>query len=379
MASTKATTSTGRGRGSHSKRGGAAGDESAVSSARWLGVALVITALLGAIILAVISPSEPGSGSRTGVGATGPTPEPTPEPTSIQVDVRIPTAQPEVISPKDGFTTGERTFKVTVTVPEHELPRNAVQLEVYRNGELVSTTRKPPADDVDVGFIRLKEGANEITAALTSSSGAGPLSEPIVINVDKVWPDVNVISPKENDRIFSKSTTVKGTTEVGAKVTVRNAANDRERTETVGPSGKFEIPILLDEGNNRIIVVVVDDTDNQAPRVVRRVTRATPKPKVALRLSVNEIKVSSLPKTLAVTAIVNDSNGKPIEGAEVIFHLSVSDQGARTESDVTDERGQARWRTVIERSGARRGEGFVTVEVKTNGATGQQTKALTLK
>lgn len=346
-----------------------------VSGARWFGVALVIAALVGAVTLAVISPSQPGVDSRGGIGID----DPTPVPTSIEPDARIPQGQPEIISPKDGTTTGQRSLDVVVTVPEYELPRNALKLEVYRNGERMSTALRPPADDIEVGSIRLKEGRNEITAALISSGGAGPVSELIVVNVDKAGPKLDVTSPKENDRIFNKSVMVKGTTEVGATVTVKNAANDRERTETVGPNGTFEMSILLEEGTNRIVVNVVDDTGNQARRVVRRVTRVDPKPNVALRLSSNEIEVSSLPRLLTMTAIATDSSGKPIEGAEVTFHLSVFDQGARTESKVTDDRGQAHWRTEIARSGARRGDGFVTVEVKTRGATDQRTKTLILK
>jgi hypothetical protein len=346
-----------------------------VSGARWAGVALVIMALLGAIALAAISPSESGTGPRSGIGA-----EPaTPQPASIEPDARIPAVQPRIISPEDGITTDEYELRVTITVPEYELPTKALSLQVYRNGQLVGTVSKPRADDNEVGPIKLVEGRNNITAALVSSSGVGPMSDPIAIDVDKMGPDVNVTSPRENDRIFTRSVTVIGTTEVGAEVTVKNATNDRKREETVGPSGKFEMSILLEDGNNRIVITVVDAAGNRAKRVVRTVTRIDRKPKVVLRLSTNEIKVSSLPKPLRMIVTATDSTGKPIEGAQVSFHLSVSGQETRSQSPVTNERGQASWRTTIEESGARRGEGFVTVEVKANGGTGEQTKVLTLK
>lgn len=374
MVSTRLTAGTGKAR-TPSRRGSPGADEQAVSRARWSGVALVLAALLGAITLAVISPSDPGVGPRAGVGLD----RPTPEPTAIEQDGRIPSAVPEIIGPEDGITTLEREYKLLVTVPEYELPRDAIALEVYRNGKLLDTTLRPPPDDIEVGPIKLREGRNEITAALTSSSGPGPTSLPIVINVDKVGPDVSVVSPKENDRVFSKSITVKGTTEVGAKVTMKNATNDRERTQTVGPSGKFESSLLLEDGNNRIVIIVVDAAGNRAPRIRRGVTRIDPKPVVKLKLSQNQLNVSALPKMLTMTATALDSTGKAIAGAEIVFLLTVTDQPSRTQSAVTNERGQARWRTEIPRAGARAGEGLVSAEVTANGATGKQTKVLTLK
>lgn len=350
-----------------------------MGGARWAGVALVIAALVGAITLAVISPSDPRGSVRAGIGADVEPAASSGPPPSIAPDARVPQAQPEIIGPEDGSTTVEREMRVLVTVPEYELPRDAVQLDIYRNGKLVDSEPMPPADDVEVGPIRLAEGRNEITAALASSSGSGPMSAPIVIDVDKVGPAVDIASPAENARVYTRSIDVSGTTEVGAQVTIINRTNGRQKPLTVGPSGAFETSMLLDQGRNRIVILVVDEAGNAAPRIRRGVTRLDPQPEVKLRLSKSRIDVASLPRSVTATAIVTDSSGRPIEGADVIFAISLEEQPARTSRQTTNAKGQARWRIEIPREGAGRGEGIVTMEATFNGATEERTKKLVLR
>lgn len=375
MASSRvsATTSRKSGNGSSRERGSSA--ELTVSNVRWAGVALVIAALLGAITLAVISPSDP-----TGVAGSTVT-QPAAEAT-VEPDLRVPDTEVRIISPIDGITTVEREMVIAITVLPYELPKGALTLQVYRNGEAVrgGSQARPAADDIDVGPIRLVEGRNEITAALTTSGGAGPTSAPVVIIVDKIGPDITVVSPESGARVFTRKIDVTGTSDVGALVTAHNNANDFERSETVGPSGTFEILVNLVAGKNKIVIRATDPAGNKTKPAIRRdVVRVDPVPRVKLTLSQKALQVSSLPKRVRATVNATDSTGSPLEKAEVIFTVSVPDQGSRTKTVRTDADGQARWQIEITPGGARRGEAQISVEVKANGESETKSKVLILK
>ena len=375
MASSRVSASTGRSRSSGRSRDARKGSEPAVSGVRWAGVGLVIAALLGAITLAVVSPSDPTD--VRAVTAAQPT-----APATIKPEARVPETEVRIISPADGDTTDEREMVITVTVPEYELPKDTVELQIYRDGKPVkgASRKRPPADDIEIGPIGLREGRNEITAALTTSGGPGPISAPIAIIVDKAGPELKVDAPRENERVLTRTITVTGTTEVGATVTVRNKANGAELPETVGPSGAFDISMTLVDGDNKIVVSARDEAGNVTkPPIRRNVIRVDPVPVVGLKLSQNEIPLSALPKKIVMTVNVSDSTERALKGAEVIFIISVPNQAARTEPATTNGDGQARWSTTIPAGSAKRGEGFVTVEVKANGETKSKTKKLTIK
>ena len=87
-----------------------------MSPARWGGVALVIAAIVGAIFLAMISPSGANEPEQPGVIAEVATPGPSP----TTADTRVPTVQPAISIPPDGEVTAELEIVVAVDIPDDE-------------------------------------------------------------------------------------------------------------------------------------------------------------------------------------------------------------------------------------------------------------------
>ncbi len=110
MASAKASGTTKR---SSSGRGARSSQQPEVSPARWAGVALVIAAIVGAIALAMISPSEQGEPQQPGVIAEAPSPSFS----STPGDGQVPTVQPTITSPGDRTETPEVEIAVAVELP----------------------------------------------------------------------------------------------------------------------------------------------------------------------------------------------------------------------------------------------------------------------
>ena len=134
-------------------------------------MALVFAALLAAIVLAIVSPSEGGS---PGLTAGGPRPSPSPVPTTL--DTRVPTAQPQIVDPRDNDVEAEWMIDVEVKLPEEALPRRSLDLVILRDGEVVQSLDRPETGTtVSVTDVPLPHpGQHTLTAALRGPVGWGP-------------------------------------------------------------------------------------------------------------------------------------------------------------------------------------------------------------
>ena len=344
MASAKGGGTTRRSNSSRSSKK----QEAEVSPARWAGVALVIAAIVGAVFLAMISPSDPGEPGQAGVEvaeveSTALTPSPSP----TAVDVPVPVAVAEIIVPKDGKLTREYEFAVTVAVPDDRtVKRQQLDLHIYNNGTHAKTFENPkPGTDAKVEGVRLAPGANVLTAVLGSLGGLGPVSEPITVTLDEELPDLEIVAPKKKYQTYEDKVTVEVTSEVDASVTVRNMANDHDPEVTIGPSGTASPDIRLKRGTNRIVATPVDQA-GQPKRAERVVTRLDGRPTIKLKVpeSVNP------PEQIRIVAEVTDSSKQPMEGAEVNFSLVAPNQSTLTEPGVTNAKGRAVWEVEISNS-----------------------------
>ena len=358
MASSKAVPKTGR---SSKKK---APDQAEISRATWAGVALVIAALVAVITLAVVSPSDPGSGTEQ----TGLVGRPSPNPSAGTVDDRLPTERPAITSPADGFVTGEREFEVTVSVARDPLPARLLTLEILRGGVVVGSKKPKQATDITVAGVRLVEGPNELTAALRGPGGRGPMSEPITILVDRDGPSLTLTSPQDNEKTIEGTVLVAGTTEPGVSVKVLNQSKKWEDVTTVGNSGTFEQVVPLVEGKNRIIVVATDEVGN-VDRVRRVVMKQNGRPFVELSAP-KKVALKDLPTEIRLRVDVTDDNKKPIEGAAVTFTLIEPLQGAETFETETNASGRATWRAPISRRGSR--QDVIRAAVKVTAPNGKQ-------
>lgn len=326
MASARTATSTRRppARGAGTSAGLAA--QEAVSPARWAGVTLVVGALVAAVVLAVVSPagSESGGSAPAGVLAAAPSPLASAPPGGPGVPEERPliVLDTELTPGEDGLGwTNDRELALSVTVPPTRLRPRQLRLEALVNGQVVTSVERP-SGDVAMDGIRLADGENTVTVRLASDSGAGPVSDPLLVGLDAERPPLSIRTPRENAKLTGGTILVTGESEVGAQVTIVNQATGDEKSQTVGPSGLFEKVLRSSNGTNRLVVSARDAAGNvtQARRVV---TVAATRTEPQISVKPGRIKVSSLPTKVRVRARIVDGTGSPVRGAMVTMTLGV--------------------------------------------------------
>ena len=341
MASAKAGGTTKR---SSPSRGSRKGQESDVSPARWAGVALVMAAIVGAIFLAMISPSDqgdPGQPSQPGAVAENPVPSQSAAPAAI--DVAIPVAQPLITNPSDRTSTPEIEIAVTVDVPDDTtVPRRDLELHV-NNGSQITTVEKPkPGTTVTVEGVRLTPGENTITAVLGSLAGLGPVSDPVVVILDETKTKVGITSPKNKTETYEDAIAVEFASEVGATVRVVNEANKYDDKVVIGPSGEHSLSVRLKFGKNRIVATSVDEAGQIQDDSVT-VTRLDGRPRVKIKYP----KTVNPPEDVRIVVDVTDDSGKPMPDAEVYFSLGGTGRTTDSDPSITNDKGRAVWNTKI--------------------------------
>jgi len=341
MASAKTGGTTKRSSPSRSSR---KGQESDVSPARWAGVALVMAAIVGAIFLAMISPSDGGESEQPGQpAAVAQNPDPSASVAPAAIDVPIPVAQPVITNPGDGTSTPEIEIAVTVDVPDDTtVPRKDLALHVH-NGSRRTTVEKPkPGTTVTVEGVRLAPGNNTITAVLGSLAGLGPVSDPVVVILDETQTKVEITSPESKTATYEDAIAVEFTSEVGAMVRVVNQANKFDDKKRVGPSGEDSFSVRLKFGKNRIVATSVDEA-GQIQEDDVTVTRLDGRPRVKIKVP----KTVNPPEDVRIVVDVTDDSGKPMPGAEVFFSLGGTGRTTDSDPSITNDKGRAVWNTNI--------------------------------
>ena len=341
MASAKAGGTTKR---SSPSRGSKKGQESEVSPARWAGVALVMAAIVGAIFLAMISPSdqgEPNQPSQPGAVAENPDPSPSAAPATI--DVAIPVAQPLITNPGDRTSTPEIEIAVTVDVPDDTtVPRKHLELHVH-NGSRITTVEKPkPGTTVTVEGVRLAPGENTITAVLGSPAGPGPVSDPVVVILDETKTKVGITSPKTKTETYDDAIMVEFASEIGATVRVVNEANKFDDEVVIGPSGEHSLSVRLKFGKNRIVATSVDEAGQQQEDAIN-VTRVDARPTAKIK----HPQTVRPPEDVRIVVDVTDDSGKPLPDAEVNFSLGGTGRTTDSDISITNDKGRAVWNTTV--------------------------------
>lgn len=326
-----------------------------VSRARWLGVGFVMLALAATVVLAATAPAAPTLDA--GPPAT-PRPSTMASTGSLPGSGTAPREAPGIVPPED-TATNDRDLDLRITLPELE-PGPRLRLHVFRNGKKVADVKARDQEALVKG-IRLRPGANTITAALDGPGGLGPVSAPLVMTLDTEAPSLRVSAPRDGQIVDDPSITVRGTSDPGALVTVANAARGAPFAVTPGPDGVFRVAVPLASGLNRIRVRSEDDLGNSRTADVE-ITRGAFQADLELRLKPASLKLERLPSQVTVTLTVTDAVGRPVDGARVIF--SIGPFGQPTEVYPTSTKdGRAVWRKTIIRDLALRGTGKVTAKV----------------
>ena len=328
--------------------------EPEVSPARWAGVALVIAAIVGAIFLAMVSPSEPGTESppqpgaaaeaEAGTGAeaeAGTGADASPSPATTTVDVPVPMVTPVITNPGNGTLTPEIEIAVTVDIPEDvAVPKKHLELHIYAGSDITTLEKPKAGTTVKVQGVRLLPGENTLTAALGSPAGPGPVSDPVVVTLDEDAPRLTITSPKNKYQTYDDGVTVEFGSEVGARVRIRNEANKFDQPEqTVNSGGEGSIFVPLKRGVKNHIVATSVDQAGQLQEASVNVWRIDGRPSVKLKFpgSVDP------PEEIRIVAEVKDDTGKPMVDAEVHFNLGGPNRTTLSESRQTNDKGRAVW------------------------------------
>jgi hypothetical protein len=342
MASAKPASTTRR---ASPNRGSGKKGEQEVSPARWAGVAFVITAIVAAIILGMLSPSDPDATPAVAAVVESPAPS------AGALDSQVPIAQPTIMLPKDGEEYPEFVIPVTVELPRDEIPGEFLQLHIMRGDESLKTKENPKIPGtVTVKGVEVDEGANELTAVLTGPGGWGPRSDPVVVIVDRDAPGLEIITPENKAEVYDKVVRVEGTSEIEAEVKVRNETTGKTHPYgVIGADGEFSVSVPLKPGANNKLRVVSTGAAGIPQSKTIRVIQVDGRPKVKIRkIEPNPVSLSSLPAQISIRVDVTDAKGKPMPEAEVFLSLGGPGQEAEQDRLVTNAKGRVVWKPTIE-------------------------------
>ncbi len=300
-------------------------------------------AILAAIVLAVLSPSDPAAPGQAGAIELA-----SPAPLPSVLAVGVPTAKPSIVTPEEG-RTHEIDINVVVEVPEEELPRKLLTLVVLSGDTEIGSKENPKLGTVEtVKGARLLEGVvNEVTVALKTEAGLGPRSDPVLVTHDEDAPTVAITSPEDGLETWAKAIMLTGTSEAGAKVRISNkAAGWGPKQVRAGPTGEFEMSVRVEIGKN-VIAVVSEDEVKQKRRKEVRVTRLDGRPTLTVTQKPGRLKRSSLPTEITVKVEVTNDKGEKMSDATVDFTLGSQGYPGRTGSAVTGANGKATWETDV--------------------------------
>jgi hypothetical protein len=339
--------------------------------------ALVVTVLLG--MGGTARPGAEPDPTDVPVAASS-APEATATPkveVTVDPDAPVPAVAP-VILPPAGTVLTVRKVTLPITIPSPGEPLKGLELRVYRNGDLAMDPLRVRDLTMNVKDIPLKRGQNRIAMALANAAGEGARSDAVVITVDDRAPRIEIAEPDDGSIVNSSLATVRGRTDPGLTVMVRNPGYGASEETVADERGVFIAEIRLDKATNRLEISTVDEAGNNAKQTIT-VVRGDNEPQARLTLSKDELREKDLPATINIRLEINDPDGRPLDDVLVTFTLSPPGLGTETYS-TTSVNGIARWDGVLIQ-GASKGNGYVTARAElTDGlAPALATKPLTIK
>jgi hypothetical protein len=292
------------------------------------------------------------------VSAT-PAPSPTPE---LVLDA------PTLEAPANAYTKAP-TITLRGTIPAAFAGDDAYSLRLYvtlpdADPKPVKDVAVPRTALFSLPGIELVAGPNDFTVSLV---GPGSESEPsavVTYVLDTEPPAVTVTSPKDGSTINRDAVEIKGRTQALSDLVARNEANGASATATAADDGTYVVSVPLAAGPNGITITSTDPAGNTGTAVIG-VRRGSGKLTADLTASSYRIAHASLPEPLTVRVVVTDPDGLPLEGATVLFTITVPGIPAIVPSEIeTDGGGTATFRTTIPRA-ATAGTGPIVAQVTT--------------
>jgi hypothetical protein len=163
--------------------------------------------------------------------------------------------------------------------------------------------------------------------------------------------------------VNADTVTISGGSQGRATIVARNGNNGESVSVVASTEGTFEVELPLAPGINQLGLTATDPAGN-VEQLLFTVVRGDGKLEAELSVDPLGIDLDNLPQAMTLTVLVTDPDGKPLEGAQVTFTLSVPSIQVITAEAVSDAAGNAVFETTVPR-GATAGESVVAVLVQT--------------
>jgi hypothetical protein len=328
-----------------------------------LGVGVVVVALfvlyVGAGGVSVVANAL---GSTIGTFVKGVTATPVPSTTPPTV-----AEAPTIESPAEPYTNQEQV-DLAITVPSRLAGDPDYVVRVYLALKDQSPT---PIDERPLAAtprmvipVTLTKGINDFSVTLVGPGGESESSPLVrwVLDIDP--PVIKLSSPKDGAMINRKAVSLEGRTQGRSTINARNLKTAESIGGTAAADGTFALSLPIASGSNVIRFTATDPAGNARTQELT-IRRGSGQLRASLSMSLYSISQKSLPSEIQLFALVDDPDGRPLEGARVTFTLSVPGIKTVTGDAVTDANGQASFATRIPK-GADRGGGTAGVLVRTS-------------
>ena len=291
-----------------------------------------------------------------GVTAT-PVPSPTPVVTSHA---------PSIESPTEPYTNQE-SVDLVVIVPDELAGDPDHRLRVYLalKDQSPAPIQEAPlaAGQRTIIPVTLTKGTNDFSVTIVGPGGESESSPLVRWILDLTKPPIRLSAPRHEAVINRKAVTLEGRTQGRTTLIVRNQETGDSVSGTAANDGTFALTLPITTGPNPLKITATDPAGNVNVAELT-VTRGSGRLRASLSASAYSISQSHLPQAIRLTVTVDDPDGKPLEGAQVIFTLSVPGIPTVTGNATTDANGRAIFETTIPK-GATRGSGPAGVLVQT--------------
>ena len=299
----------------------------------------------------------------------------TPVPTSTDLP---PTDSPRIAAP-DQPSTNQASVNLDVSVPVASLGDPNAKVRIYVALEGLEAA---PLVDVPVGTtsrmivpVTLTEGRNDISATLFRGTDESEHSPIVTWFLDLTPPKISISAPKDGSSVDTPNATIKGSTQAGSTVIVRNPANNASITTLAARDGGFEVALPLVPGDNEVVIDVTDPAGNTARKTLE-LKQGSTEMRVRLTASLYQISVRHHPPSFQLTVLVTTPQGDPLPGARAFFTLQIPGLAQISNELFTGIDGRARFTTPLVGT-LQKGAGVGTVLVSQD-TYGEATDRVTL-
>jgi hypothetical protein len=291
------------------------------------------------------------------------------------VSSTAPTAPPDVgdaptiVQPDQPYTNDD-TVDITVNVPGPVVGAEAYSVRLWvtlpnAQPKIVAEQGVGPTSVLLLPGVSLSPGRNDFEASIVGPGGETQRSSVVTFVLDTSKPKLTIISPADGTTTNNNAVTVKGKTQAGSSVRLRNDINGATATVDADKNGLFSARLAVAAGMNAILITSTDPAGNPNETSIT-IRKGSGKLTAALTASAYRFRANKLPRTVSFTVVVQGPDGRPVKGAVALFTVTVPGLEAIVSGEIaTAGNGTAKFTTSIP-SGAMPGSGLATVLVSTD-------------